>query len=314
MELLERYVHQVGRFLPRRDREDIQDELRSLLLDRLEGAHQLDRVTGEPEEEALVDLLKEVGHPRDVAASYGAERHLIGPTLYPLFTQVVRIGAIVLVAVHLVLLVLGAVTGTIPNLVEFTFDAIGNTLGYFGAVVIVFAILERQDVKINLEEEDWNPRDLPEIDKPARVETVGHFVGIAFNLVVIAVCLVGWRVGGVPVVANPWAETTIIPLSRGLLLAAAGLTAVQVVIALYVFLRRRWQLWTIIVNAVADAATALPIFLLIIQAVETPLGSFEPLEVLMPMMRTAFTLGMVAVVAINLIEGGVKSYKLLRRG
>jgi len=105
---------------------------------------------------------------------------------------------------------------------------------------------------------------------------------------------------------------TMIPLSRGLLLAAAGLTAVQVVIALYVFLRRRWELWTVIVDAVADAASAVPIFLLIIEALETPLGSFEPLEVLMPMMRMAFTVGMIAVVAINLVEGGVKSYKLLR--
>ncbi len=313
MDLLERYVHQVGRFLPQRDREDIQDELRSLLLDRLEEG-ELDPATGEPSEAAAAMLVKEMGHPRDVAASYGPERQLIGPALYPLFIQVVRIGVIVFIAIHLGLLVLGAVTDVIPNLVEFTFDAIGSTLGYFGAVVIVFAILERQDVKISLEEEDWDPYDLPEVDEPARIETVGHFVGIAFCLVIIAVCLAAWRVGGIPVVPNPWSDLTIIPLSRGLLLAAAGLTGLQVLIALYVFLRRRWELWTVIADGIVDAASAIPLFLLIIEAVETPLGSFAPLEDLIPMIRMALTLGMVAVVAINLIEAGVKSYKLLHRG
>ena len=36
MDLIERYVHEVGRHLPHKVRKDVQDELRSLLSDSLE--------------------------------------------------------------------------------------------------------------------------------------------------------------------------------------------------------------------------------------------------------------------------------------
>jgi hypothetical protein len=37
MELVDRYVHEVGRHLPRRSRNDIETELRSTIEDTLEG-------------------------------------------------------------------------------------------------------------------------------------------------------------------------------------------------------------------------------------------------------------------------------------
>ena len=37
MDLIDRYVHEVGRYLPRKNRADIQAELRSLLIDTLEA-------------------------------------------------------------------------------------------------------------------------------------------------------------------------------------------------------------------------------------------------------------------------------------
>ena len=76
MELIDRYVYDVGRYLPRKNRADIQAELRSLLMDTLES-----RVKGEPSEEDVVALLKEFGPPEKVAASYWPEgQYLIGPT------------------------------------------------------------------------------------------------------------------------------------------------------------------------------------------------------------------------------------------
>ena len=51
MELIERYLHEVGRNLPKKNRDDILAEIRSDLEDRLE-----ERTTGTATEEAVVEL------------------------------------------------------------------------------------------------------------------------------------------------------------------------------------------------------------------------------------------------------------------
>jgi hypothetical protein len=100
MELIDRYVHEVGRQLPRKNRTDIQAELQSTLVDTLEA-----RVEGEPSQDDEVELLKEFGPPQKVAASYWPEgQYLIGPRLYQLFRMVVGIALTVFVIVQLVLL------------------------------------------------------------------------------------------------------------------------------------------------------------------------------------------------------------------
>jgi len=65
MNLIERYLHEVRRYLPAKNREDILAEIRSHLTDTLE-----ERVKGEPGEEDMASLLKEMGSPRKLAASY----------------------------------------------------------------------------------------------------------------------------------------------------------------------------------------------------------------------------------------------------
>ena len=58
-ELVERYVHQVGRYLPNKEREEIQAELRSQIQDQLD-----DRYEGAPTETDVAAVLKELGDPR----------------------------------------------------------------------------------------------------------------------------------------------------------------------------------------------------------------------------------------------------------
>ena len=56
MSLIDRYIHEVGRHLPRKNRSDIQAELRSLLTDSLE-----DRAGTKTSEADVAALLKEFG-------------------------------------------------------------------------------------------------------------------------------------------------------------------------------------------------------------------------------------------------------------
>jgi hypothetical protein len=151
MELIDRYVHAVGRQLPRKKRADIEAELRSALADSLEARSQ-----GEPTQDQVVGVLKEFGRPEKVAASYWSEgQYLIGPRLFPLFRMVVGIALTVFVVVQLVLVGVTAVfnPGALPG-IEFFSDLINSAFMAFGVIVIVFAVLQRFDVNPEMEKEE----------------------------------------------------------------------------------------------------------------------------------------------------------------
>jgi hypothetical protein len=87
--LIDTYVSEVGRRLPRKTRTDIEAEIRSILQDMLDERSQK---TGKPvDEEMTLEVLKSYGDPEKVAATYQGERYLIGPRLYPIFMMVLRI-------------------------------------------------------------------------------------------------------------------------------------------------------------------------------------------------------------------------------
>jgi hypothetical protein len=188
MELLDRYIIAIGKQLPRKNRADIQSEIRSILQDMLEDRS---RKTGRPVDEALTsELLREYGSPEKVAAAYLSERYLIGPKLYPFFLLVLKIVFAVITSLALVGLGIGIANSAL------TADVILRILGraglqYLGAavaaignIVIVFAILERVlpgaefDTKDGTEKE-WDPSKLeqePDTDRVRMGEAVATIV------------------------------------------------------------------------------------------------------------------------------------------
>src|SRR5450755_4100556 len=85
--MIERYLHQVAKRLPQDFRDDVTQELRSLILDSLE-----DRSGGAPYgDDAVVEVLRQMGPPEQIAARYqAAGPSLIGPHLYPAFLRVAK--------------------------------------------------------------------------------------------------------------------------------------------------------------------------------------------------------------------------------
>lgn len=63
MELIERYVHEVGRRLPKKQRADVEAELRSLLMDALEARAGAAPAAGAPSEADQAAVLVEFGPP-----------------------------------------------------------------------------------------------------------------------------------------------------------------------------------------------------------------------------------------------------------
>ena len=81
MELLDRYLHAVGFWLPRKQKEDILAELSEDLRSQIEEKEaELGRKLTEGDLEAL---LKQRGRPVLVANHYLPQQYLIGPVLFP---------------------------------------------------------------------------------------------------------------------------------------------------------------------------------------------------------------------------------------
>lgn len=88
MELLDRYLQVVRFWLPKPDREDIAAELSETIGAQIEEKEaELGRKLSEPEVEAILDRW---GHPLRVAERYSPARHLIGPTLFPVYAFVLK--------------------------------------------------------------------------------------------------------------------------------------------------------------------------------------------------------------------------------
>jgi hypothetical protein len=189
MQLIDRYVREIGRRLPQKSRSDIEKEIRSALEDMLEDRSKKE---GKAVDEAMtVEVLKEYGKPEKVAASYLPERYLIGPQLFPTFWMVAQIVFVVLTALALVGLGINLARGEATPLV------IGKTIAesfgqYFsgiaaaiGNIVLVFALIQyfNPDLKFDTKEDDeWNPRDLPEVEDADQVSRGNLIAEVVFTV------------------------------------------------------------------------------------------------------------------------------------
>ena len=196
--LIDNYVSEIGRRLPRRTRKDIEAEIRSILQDMLDERSQK---TGKPvDEEMTLEVLKAYGAPEKVAATYQGERYLVGPRLYPIFMLVLRIVLVVVGVLAAIGLGIALSHAQNPqNAVETVLTAIGNfiasLLTALGNIVMIFAIIEwalyragsKADFKGLPQEKEWDPRSLLKASPSNLVkmgETIAEIVG-AFVAIII---------------------------------------------------------------------------------------------------------------------------------
>jgi hypothetical protein len=184
MKLIERYLHEVGRYLPRKNREDILAEIKSHLSDTLE-----ERVQGEASEEDVVALLKETGAPHKLASSYpGSQQYLVGPEIYPFFRMVVSIVLAAVIGAQLLAIGISVWMGEgTVNLWQTLGSLLVSIPTAIGSVVITFMILQRFGVQPKLDDEPWDPRSLPVIEEAEEIKRGELIFGIAAGSVVLAV-------------------------------------------------------------------------------------------------------------------------------
>lgn len=171
MELLEKYLYQVGRFLPRKEKQDTLDELKSIILDQVDQLV----ASGKSEDEAVLEVLTEMGEPLVVAYKYRNTQPLINLELEQLLWLILKIPAIAIPIALLVaktveylantdnvniLEVLQVWALTIPNIILIL-------IMVSGSIFFVFLLISKYgtDLDISTKQKAFNPKHLPPAPK-----------------------------------------------------------------------------------------------------------------------------------------------------
>ena len=253
MDLIERYVRDVSRRLPKRRRADTEGELRSAIMDEIEGR-------GAETEDEVVAVLREFGDPAAVAANYDpAGQYLIGPELFPAFRRVLAQSLAAVGALAILWLAVQLATGMAGPLSPG--DALRNTIelairaaaGTVAGITATFYVLQRSGVAAQLSTREWDPRKLPLLHDADRVNRMEAAVSLVVLLAVMA--FVG-AIGGEARSGVDDAPAILRPLVRGALIAGIPFLLasmlVEVVMQAGLLLEGRRRVWTRALHVLSD--------------------------------------------------------------
>lgn len=258
MELIERYLQAIGRHLPLPQRADILAELRAALEDSLEA-----RAAGAPTEADAAAVIRGMGAPESVAASYAPNRqYLIGPELFPLFKLVTGIVLTAVIGAQLLGILLSFVlAGEQMRLVEPLWGLLDSLPAALGFVVLTFYALQVVGVNPRAEPETFDPYRLPALDRDEPVNRFEQIFGMAFSLVFLTLFAGFFRVGGFTWTGGfDWLENPVIDEYFPWLVLSFGL---EIVLSIVLLWRGRWQVGTRLAAILSNGFTLFVLSLLI---------------------------------------------------
>ncbi len=187
MDLINRYVYAVTRSFARKQREDIEKELRANIEDMVEQDEGL-----ESYEQKVEKVLLELGDPRALADGYrGSQSYLIGPRYYETYIMILKIvfGA-VFIGISIATFIGGLFTaGGYAGKIAADYFAMlfSGIVQAFAWTTISFVIVERSGMKLNEDtagKSKWSPSQLPEVpDKKAVIPLSDSIFSIIFSTI-----------------------------------------------------------------------------------------------------------------------------------
>jgi hypothetical protein len=217
MKYLDLYLDKIRQNLPPRNREDILKEISSTLMDMIEDRNP--NPGEKPSDELVKDVLREFGSPRKVAVQYGARNYLIGPSMFPIYLQVLKIVLIVVATFNMVGLIVAIVsqTGFDSGMLEAIMQVVGSLLSSlftaFGVVTLSFAGIERttpDDMKVKVNQK-WDPDDLLKEESQDQIKVFELALEITFSMIFIV--LINFfldKIGIYFLDSNGWTSTPIL--------------------------------------------------------------------------------------------------------
>lgn len=196
-DMIERYIYQVNRFLPGRNKKDILKELRTLIWDMIE-----ERTKGRTLEKKDVEIvLMELGTPAELAAKYGEKkRYLIGPELYPRYIWILKIVLLIAVIAGPAAVLISRMTSGLDvgfaGTGQLWFMAVwemleaifGSAVTAFAMVTLIFAIMERAGVPGNIFSFQEGMDFLPPVpDKKARISKGDPIASLIFLMILLVI-------------------------------------------------------------------------------------------------------------------------------
>jgi hypothetical protein len=244
MSLINRYIAEVGRHLPEKDRSDIEAEIRSMIEDMLEERRERGQNAKVADDKVIAEMLEELGDPKLLAFQYAPpKRYLIGPDWYEGYIKVLQ--RVLFTAVPIVAAVTFVLRLTDDPL-DFV-NAVGAAVrGAFNVgvqilfwVTLVFVLLERSDEKPDdlpkPSSRTWTIAQLPEMPSKRQIgiaETIMNIAVLLFLLIWIALPFTLDRFQGNPVPVIPFLHPNLWNFWLPLFFVIMGLTLVHEVFKL----------------------------------------------------------------------------------
>lgn len=195
MNLIQIYVSEVIKYLPRQLKDEVKKELTSLIMDMVEES--------EGDEKAIQSILENMGSPKDLADRYlNKEKSLIGPKYYDTYIMIVKIVMFALALAFTVTFAMKLIFSqefTGWTILEYPLSLFNAAIMGFAYVTIIFALIERNQVKIEDEDlvaKSWSVKDLPKesVELPShRLENIFEigFVSILMFIINFQPQLIG---------------------------------------------------------------------------------------------------------------------------
>ncbi len=184
-DMINRYIYQVTKHLNPMNKNDIENELRTLIYDMLETRTQGKDAT----KEDILDVLKELGNPSELAEKYrDTSRYLISPEIFPLYVFILKL----VTGATLFGTCIASVLELITSYPHIWYDYIGTWIGdmvgslgmAFASITILFAIFERNGVNLKGFLPNWEAEELPPVPvKEASIPIGEPIAGIIFTII-----------------------------------------------------------------------------------------------------------------------------------
>jgi hypothetical protein len=280
MELFERYLQAVKRYLPGERQDDIVAELRANLeAQREEREAALGRPLTEGE---MIDWLKELGPPMQMASRYQAPRYVIGPTVFPMYWYILRLAALWASVAYAIAATVRTIVETHPP--EWIAQQV---LAYPGFLIVVaawvtgaFAVLELVSERypekcpaIFAAGPQWSPTSLPPLEKEHAGKGKPRSLTTAVAEFLVEIVLLAWLVL-IPshpyVLLGPGAAflehspVRLAPVAVTFFWAVVGFNVIQIALHGYRLLSGSWRTKRVIQPLVMKALGIIPVAILVV--------------------------------------------------
>jgi hypothetical protein len=311
-DLVNRYVQQVGRYLPAKDRNEVEAELRSQIQDQLEAQFE-----GAPSQADTVAVLAALGDPRKIAASYGGKQYLIGPELYPTMMQVLRRGLTIVPTIAIIFTVIDAMSSaqsySVPSVFfEAANSAVQSALTLSSVVVIIFAILQHSGVEMSDKNKSFNPLELPLLDDPHGVDRTESTFDVASGAFFALVLLYFLQVGGLTLRFNLSKPGEVIPVPLAwivvLIIATVGMVAAQ----LWALWRNQWSLGLWLADCALELLSAVCAYFVFFKPIVGRFLAAAPPLADLQFAQNSAEIALVASLAVVVLTRVFRTIKMLR--